>query len=638
VTGIGPAQYEVMVEKLMSKPFSTCLLVQDGSKAPEFVVTEVNLHPGSRFSAVDPGKVILLAGGFCSITPESGFPLSPTLQLNYDLASFDTEELSAIARAELRRNNAVNYRSYTVETDNRVCVVGDSVGQLDSFIGIYGGVLDITPLLVKGFHPDVPTALELHIDNNGNKSRLEYQLRSPVDFDLCTYCGECGPVCPEQCISETLFVNYDTCTFCKECEKVCGAKAIDVHGAVRTAIEVPALIILGKSDLGLPAGIRNVYYEDNLSEYFAALFPCQIDEVVTCDSGLCQYNGNLGRGCDLCLSSCPHGAIAQGSKGVTVDSFKCEECGACVAVCPTGALQNERFNDASFVDYFREVILPQDGTVVIGHEKSLHNLWWRQQGKRYQDIFFLQYSTVHSLSLFHFMFLLSRGARRIVVVQNENQQRGTAASGKQIDLANEMLTRLFDIEDAVSVCRVEDFDGLAALAPVGSLGSVQLKDRFINRRQSLATALEVLVTNSGRETTMRPEGYIPFATVSCNTERCTQCMACLNDCRIAAMRADQQQLTLNHLAALCVGCGLCVHICPENALSISSEFTLNNDFFAPVELAKAEPMACKSCGKVFGTRKTFDRVMAILSKKESVDTSHFEYCETCRVVKLFETK
>ncbi len=86
-------------------------------------------------------------------------------------------------------------------------------------------------------------------------------------------------------------------------------------------------------------------------------------------------------------------AIAQNPEGVTVDSFKCEECGACVAACPTGALQNERFNDASFVDYFRDVTLPQDGTVVIGNEKSLHNLWWRQQGKRYEKIFFLQYST-----------------------------------------------------------------------------------------------------------------------------------------------------------------------------------------------------------------------------------------------------
>ena len=77
-------------------------------------------------------------------------------------------------------------------------------------------------------------------------------------------------------------------------------------------------------------------------------------------------------------------------------------------------------------------------------------------------------------------------------------------------------------------------------------------------------------------------------------------------------------------------------VCPENALSISSVFTLDQTFFADRQMAAAEPMLCKKCGKVFGTKKAYERVMDILSKKESVDTSHFQYCDTCRVVKLFE--
>jgi ferredoxin len=104
------------------------------------------------------------------------------------------------------------------------------------------------------------------------------------------------------------------------------------------------------------------------------------------------------------------------------------------------------------------------------------------------------------------------------------------------------------------------------------------------------------------------------------------------------MTGDSQQLTLNHTGILCVVCGICVRVCPENALTLSPIFTLSTDFFTPVELAKAEPMACRKCGKVFGTKKSFERVMAILSAKETVDTSHFEYCDTCRVVRLFEAE
>ena len=623
--------------KFMGKLFSTCQLVQKDSDAPELQISEVNLHPGHGFS-LDQGKNTLLAGGFSSISPECSFPLSPTLLLNHSLTSCPEDQLKLLAEAELNRQNSVNYRSYTVDMDNRLCVIGSDAGDIRRFMDTYSGLLDISPLLVKGYNSEIPTVTELQFESRSDGCRLEYQIRSAIDFDKCTYCGACGVSCPESCISEALFVDFDVCTFCKECEKVCQSEAIDIHGALHETIDFPAVLLLGDIKVELPEKATSIFYEKDLTSYFASLFPCQIDEVITHNKNICQYSPRLGHGCDLCVSSCVHGAVSQGKNGVVIDSLQCEECGACVAACPTGALQNERFSDKAFVEYIESVQLPVAGTIVLGDEESLHQLWWRQQGEKYGKLFFMEFDNVGSLSLFHFLYLLSCGVRRVVVLKKENSVAGGELYTKQIQFATTLTEELYGVTDAIVTCDVDEFHTVAEVETAPLFDLVDGGPGFVNRRQSLAVALSAMSKKSGKEVTLQPEGYVPFASVSCNTDRCTQCMACLNDCRIGAMQADTDALHLNHVGALCVGCGLCVRVCPENALSISPQFTLNTGFFEGTTLAEAEAMACKKCGKVFGTKKSFDRVMAILKEKEAVDTSHFEYCEDCRVIKLFEAE
>lgn len=619
----------------MTNLFSTRLFVQSSTTASELLKVEANLHPGQSFSP-DHQENILLAGGFPSLFPETLFPLSSTLQLNSDRGSLTEDKLTQLARAELARINRVSYRSYTIEEDNRVCVVGDSESKLNDFLDIYGGILEIEPLLTKGQDPAIPTATEISLDYQRSGLRLNYVVREPIKLDRCSYCGDCGHVCPEKCISAKLFLDFATCTLCRECEKVCETGAVDMDRAENRTMEVPALIVLDGVMVDLPEEQGPVYFENNLTSYFATLCPCLIDEVVSCDNSICQYIGRLGSGCKLCLEACKFGAVSQSVEGVSVDGLKCEECGECVAVCPTGAMQNTRFDDESFTEFFKEIDLENDTTVVIGDETSLHDLWWQTKGKQFEKLFFLEYSPVSSLSLFHFLFLLNQGAGKVVVLSDNS--KGTELA-RQVSLANSLVTSLYNITERVFVCSTEQVEPFLS-TPSKTLAIIDNSEQaiFVNRRRELANSLQSLVVNSGKVADVRPGDYISFATLSCDQDKCTHCLACLNDCRIEALGANEKQLTLNHIGSLCVACGICVQVCPEDALELSPRFKLNSQFFKPAEMARAEPMACKSCGKIFGTRKSFERVMEILSQKETVDTSHFEYCDTCRVVNLFESE
>ena len=500
----------------------------------------------------------------------------------------------------------------------------------------YGGILEISPLLINGQDLEIPSATELTSAVLSSGLRLEYLVRLPIRTDLCTYCGACGPVCPEKSISPHLFVDFETCTRCKECETACEVGAIDIDRFEKRVMEIPALIVLDGTEMELPSDRSLVYSDKELKEYFSTLFSYRVDGVVSWNRSLCQYSGRFDAGCNLCVKGCKFGAIGHGPNGIKVDALKCEECGDCISVCPTGAMQNGRFNDESFFEYFKEINLAADSRVLIGDEAALHELWWQTREKRFESVFFLEYSQLRSLSLFHFMFLLNQGAGEVVLLGDVAEKTELA---RQVSLANTLANSLYETSDRVLISTIEEavlhiagerrYQALAGLAEPGM---------FVNRRRGLSDALQSLVVNSGKVADVKPGEYISFATLTCDRELCTQCMACLGDCRIQALTADTEKLTLNHVGAMCVACGLCVQVCPEGALQLSPRFKLNPGFFKSAEMAKADPMACKSCGKVFGTRKSFERVMEILSKKESVDTSHFEYCDNCRVIKLFESE
>ena len=151
---------------------------------------------------------VLIVGGFPRIHPDSTTHLSPTLLLNGELVRYNDSEMTDIGRAELIRCNSQTFRSYLLKADPRVAVIGTSAASLHSFIDRYSGILQVEPLLVDDFAPGLPTVNNLHVSSENNSYRITCDIRQPIDLERCTYCGSCGSVCPELCISELLFLNF----------------------------------------------------------------------------------------------------------------------------------------------------------------------------------------------------------------------------------------------------------------------------------------------------------------------------------------------------------------------------------------------------------------------------------------------
>ena len=54
-----------------------------------------------------------------------------------------------------------------------------------------------------------------------------------VNYDRCSYCGACVPVCPPNCITlhdATLQIVTELCTGCHRCVRVCPTAALSMSG------------------------------------------------------------------------------------------------------------------------------------------------------------------------------------------------------------------------------------------------------------------------------------------------------------------------------------------------------------------------------------------------------------------------
>ncbi|WP_372018172.1 ferredoxin-type protein NapF [Pseudoxanthomonas sp. 10H] len=132
--------------------------------------------------------------------------------------------------------------------------------------------------------------------------RPPWALDGPQFAARCTRCDACVEACPGQVLVRDRDgrPRFDPaqgeCTFCGDCTRACGSGALD--GALSPPWELRAQVAAG----------------------------CLSAQGIVCAS---------------CREACPEHAIrvAPGARGpAAIDPGRCTGCGACVGICPTGAI------------------------------------------------------------------------------------------------------------------------------------------------------------------------------------------------------------------------------------------------------------------------------------------------------------
>jgi ferredoxin len=606
-----------------------------------YLQTSIPLRPASSVPNTLPANAhILLAGGFTSILTDPPFPVSPTLQLNGDLSSFTPEQLTAIGQAELIRANAQTFRSYLIEPDHRVAVFGADAESLAKFVDKYGGILHLEPILLTEYDSRFLTAQDLEITYNRARYSINFMVRQAINRTNCTYCGNCGPACPEHCLSEHLFLDFTRCTLCKACEENCPEQAIDLHAVEHHEVLVPAIVLLEQTSLNLSSRIQKdkIFSHGQLEDLFTTMYAAQVDEVVLWQEKICQYRARLGIGCDACITTCYHKAITRDHNGITIDHLQCTECGECLSVCPTGALQYGRFTDAQFIEYFSNIALSVQTTIVLGREEDLHRFWWENRNTQFEQTLFVEYPQPSALSGMHLLFLFALGVARVIIVSHTT----TKNLQQQVQLSDAVLAALFGNAPPLLITQL---DALAETikTPAKSLPRYPLYHdfSFAGRREKLADIL-LFFCQQGKKKQVRLTGGATtfFGELAFDTDKCTLCNACVGECKAEALTAQSSTFSILHKPVLCVQCASCVELCPEDALTLKPGLTLAASFFENNKQAQAEPVHCLQCGKIFGTRQSLARVISVLTRKNLWDSQDdlLQYCDTCRVVRLFEAQ
>ena len=530
------------------------------------------------------------------------------------------------------------------------------------------------------------TGVVTKLDGYLGKFSVDWDLQNPIDPEMCTRCGACVEVCPENAIDLSFQIDLSKCKSHRACVTACasiGAISFDRKDRARNS-EFDLILDLRSDPQMRMSQTPQGYYAPGKDPLDQALAVNQLLEMVgefekpkyfAYTEKICAHGRNGKVGCSACIDVCSTGAISSlfksGQGSVEVNPNLCMGCGACATACPSGAM---RYNYPSVSHQGKELktiaavftaeakklnqaaapslllhTLKVGSQMIDGLGRSAHVLPKQFEGL---PAFVIPYGIEHiaSTGLDLWLGALSYGFSEVVLLLSGDEDPSYRATlVEQSELANAIL-KAYGFDARIQIIMAQSADDLQTVSKVmgelrqrGSIGAICTPASFGLSNQKRETIEAVLEHLQKQAKTPLPEAGVALPKSSLlgglniNQDTCTLCMSCVSSCPEGALLDNPDEPILSFIEKQCVQCGICVQTCPEQALSLNPRLQTVEQRKQRTTLNETQPFHCISCGKPFGTLKMVDLMLSKLGAHGAfagAAMDRLKMCGDCRVVDM----
>ena len=286
-------------------------------------------------------------------------------------ADKSTPKINALlALADLSEPDAVPVVEY--KSEGRVLVIGPGKSAFH-WANKLGDTLQVSVLCTEpGVLPtgrDYPsfTGEVTQLDGYLGQFKAKWDLKNPIDPEMCTRCGACVSVCPENAIDASFQIDMDKCKSHRACVTACaGIGAINFErkdqaregefDLILDLQEVPSITVRQKPQGYFAPGADSFEQSMAASQLLGMVGEFEKPKYFAYNEKICAHGRNGKVGCSACIDVCSTKAIQSSFKDgqgkVEVNPNLCMGCGACATVCPSGAM---RYNYPSVAYHGKQV-------------------------------------------------------------------------------------------------------------------------------------------------------------------------------------------------------------------------------------------------------------------------------------------